>query len=315
MRIYFCKKGVEQFAKLLQTELPNDEVKVCAENKVQEVAKNADVLIPITAPITKEILSLSSVKLIQQFGIGLDSVDIEAATEANIPVCNIPAQKGGNAISVAELTVFHMLALARRYKEASVSLESGSFVNRSVGICLKQKTALIIGFGAIGQEIAKRLRAFDMRLISVSRSGKTVKNCPVDYAAQSDELEQLLPQADFVILAVPLTSETKDLINTKEFQLMKPETFIINVARGGVINYDALLSALKNKQISGAGLDVFWHEPIDPVDPILKYNVIATPHMGGITHYSLNQIAKEVAANIERLREGKELLYRNNLAT
>ena len=147
-----------------------------------------------------------------------------------------------------------------------------------------------------------------MNILAVSRSGpkgtEEEKAVTVDLHTTQDKLHELLPQADVVVLAPPLNDETRGLMGGEEFALMKPTAFIVNVARGGVIDYDGLLDALKSEQIMGAGLDVFWEEPCDPNDPLFDYNVTATPHIGGATDLSFQGIANGVAENIRRVGRG-----------
>jgi phosphoglycerate dehydrogenase-like enzyme len=144
-----------------------------------------------------------------------------------------------------------------------------------------------------------------MEVLAVSRSGpkntEQEQAIPLAQHRSGEALHELLPQADFVILAPPLNDDTRGLIGADELALMKPTSFVVNVARGGVIDYEALIEALKNKQITGVGLDVFWQEPVDPSDPLFDYNVIATPHIGGATDLSFKGIASKVAENIRRV--------------
>ena len=244
----------------------------------------------------------------QQFGAGLDVVDIAAASANGIYVANVPAAGTGNAESVAEVAVMHMLALSRRYAAAQESLQNRKFATPT-SWSLKGRTALIVGYGGIGREVARRLGGFEMKIQAVSRSGPKgsveEQAVAVDLHTTQDQLHSLLPEADFVILAPPLNDETRGLMGREEFALMKPSAFVVNVARGGVIDYDALLDALKNQQIMGAGLDVFWQEPCDPNDPLFDYNVTATPHVGGATDLSFKGIAKGVAENIRRISRGE----------
>ncbi len=174
-----------------------------------------------------------------------------------------------------------------------------------MGQTLKGRTAAIVGFGGIGQELATRLHGFEMKVLAVSRRGPKAGDVAVDFHGAADTLHSLLRQADFVIVAPPLNDDTRSLIGQEEFACLKPNAFLINVARGPVVDYDALLAALKDGRIAGAGLDVFWQEPFDPTDPIFSYNVIATPHIGGATDLSLQGIAKKVAENINRVRRGE----------
>jgi phosphoglycerate dehydrogenase-like enzyme len=271
---------------------------------VPEAAQEADVLIPTVSPIKEEALSSSRLKLVQQYGAGLDTVDIPAASRFGVYVANVPSAGTGNAESVAELSVLFMLALARKYPRAQECLQQ-RMLGTPMGMALKGKAVAIVGYGGIGQEVARRLAGFEMRILAVSRRGPKEGEIRADFHGTQDALHEVLRQADFVIVAPPLNDETRSLIGPAEFACMKPEAFLINVARGPVVDYDALLAALKEGRIAGAGLDVFWYEPFDPTDPIFSYNVIATPHIGGATDLSLQGIAKKVAENVNRVRRGE----------
>ena len=304
MRIYFCREGLSYIMAILQRELPEDEVLACAPDKVVEAAQHADVLIPTVSQVSAEALTSPRVKLVQQYGAGLDSVDISAATRSGVYVANVPSAGTGNAESVAELALLFMLALARRYPQTQECLQQRK-LGTPMGQALKGRTAAIIGFGGIGQELAKRLTGFAVKILAVSRRGPKTGDVQVDFHGAQNTLPEVLQQADFVITAPPLNEETRSLLGPAEFACMKPSAFVINVARGPVINYDALLAALREGRIAGAGLDVFWYEPFDPDDPIFSYNVIATPHIGGATDLSLQGIAKKVAENVNRVRRGE----------
>ena len=313
MRIYFCREGLNSIMAILQRELPDDQVLCCAPKKVVEASREADVLIPTVTPVTAEAIAAPQLKLVQQYGAGLDTVDIPAATRRGLYVANVPSAGTGNAESVAELSLLFMLALARRYPQAQEALQQRK-LGTPFGSALKGRTAAIVGFGGIGQELAKRLRGFEMKVLAVSKRGPKAQDVPVDFHGPLDALHPVLRQADFVIVAPPLNDETRGMIGQAEYACMKSSTFIINVARGPVLDYDATVTALKDKRIAGAGLDVFWQEPFDPADEIFSYNVIATPHVGGATDLSLQGIAKKVADNINRVRRGEVPLNCANAA-
>ena len=312
MRIYFGRQGLTYICNILQNELPDDEILDCPPDQVSVAAQDADILIPTVSPIPADAMRSSRLKLVQQYGAGLDTVDIPAATAAGIYVANVPTAGTGNAESVAELALLFMLGLARKYRQTQESIRN-KVLGSPLGQTLKGKTAAIIGYGGIGRALAERLSGFEMNILAVSRRGPSPDK-PTDgkdddisisqHVAQ-DGLHDALKQADFVITAPPLNDETRGLIGQAEFACMKPEAFVINVARGPVLDYDALLAALKEGRIAGAGLDVFWYEPFDPDDEIFSYNVLATPHVGGATDVSLQGIAKRVAENVNRLRNGE----------
>ena len=307
MRIYFCRQGLTYVCRILQQELPEDEVLDCPPDQVPEAARQADILIPTVSPIGSDALRSPRLKLVQQYGAGLDSVDIPAATAAGVYVANVPTAGTGNAESVAELALFFMLGLARKYRQTQESIHN-KVLGSPMGQALKGKTVAIIGYGGIGRALARRLTGFEMRILAVSRRGPTPDKpddgLPLTHVAQ-DGFHTVLREADFVITAPPLNAETRSLMGQAEFACLKPEAFVINVARGPVLDYTALLTALREGRIAGAGLDVFWSEPFDPNDEIFQYNVLATPHIGGATDVSLQGIAKRVAENVNRLRRGE----------
>ncbi len=310
MRIYFCRQGLTYVSQILQQELPEDDILDCPPNAVPEAAQQADVLIPTVSPISSAALRSPRLKLVQQYGAGLDSVDIPAATAAGVYVANVPTAGTGNAESVAELALFFMLGLARKYRQTQESIQN-RVLGSPMGQALKGKTVAIIGYGGIGRALAQRLAGFEMHILAVSRRGPTLdkpdNGIPLTHVAQ-DGFHAVLRAADFVITAPPLNDETRGLMGQAEFACMKPEAFVINVARGPVLDYAALLTALREGRIAGAGLDVFWSEPFDPNDEIFQYNVLATPHIGGATDVSLQGIAKRVAENVNRLRRGERPL-------
>lgn len=308
MKVYLCQKGYRFITDILQGMLPDDEILECLPEEIPTVAADANVLIPTIIPVGKTELALPDLKLVQQFGAGLDTVDIAAASARGVYVANVPAAGTGNAESVAEVAVMHMLALARRYAAAQQSVREGK-VATPTSWSLKGRTALIVGYGGIGREVARRLSGFEMEIQAISRSGPKgtaeEQAVHVDLHTTQDRLHELLPGADFVVLAPPLNDETRGLMDARAFELMKPTAFVVNVARGGVIDYQALLAALREEQIMGAGLDVFWQEPCDPDDPLFQYNVTATPHIGGATDLSFQGIARGVAENVRRVARGE----------
>ena len=308
MRIYFCRQGLTYICNMLQQELPEDEILDCPPDEIPKAAQNADVLIPTVSPIRAEAMHSAQLKLVQQYGAGLDSVDIPAATTAGVYVANVPTAGTGNAESVAELALLFMLGLARKYQQTQESIQN-KVLGSPMGQALKGKTVAIIGYGGIGRALAERLVGFEMNVLAVSRRGPTSDKpddgIPIHRHVAQDGFHEVLREADFVITAPPLNDDTRSLMGQAEFASVKPEAFVINVARGPVLDYDALLAALKEGRIAGAGLDVFWQEPFDPNDEIFQYNVMATPHIGGATDVSLQGIAKRVAENVNRLRNGE----------
>jgi phosphoglycerate dehydrogenase-like enzyme len=276
-----------------------------------ESLEGLDILIPTMCPITREMLAKADrLRLIQQCGAGLEGVDLRAAWERNIRVANVPTEISGNADSVAELGIYMMIGLSR-----DVRGMAGSFAGRRMGEprgrALSGKTVGLVGLGGIGRALIRRLKAFDVRLIGIKRHdpAEAKDELGLDWVGGTDDLKELLARSDYVMLCLPVTAETRQLMNHNAFAFMKPGAFLINLGRGGLVDRDALEAALASGAIAGAGLDVFWEEPPDPSDPIFSYNVLATPHVAGSTDVSMRGIVKAVAENIRRLENHQEPLY------
>jgi phosphoglycerate dehydrogenase-like enzyme len=288
---------------LLRAELPQDEILECSSEEVAGFAQQVEVIVPLIAPVTEDALASPRLRLVQQFGAGLDGVDVDAASRHGIYVANVPSGETANADSVAELAILLMLALARRWPRAQGNLQARR-VGAPVGTTLMGKTVTIVGFGGIGRALAKRLRPFGVRILAVSRRGSSEPDEADRHVAVS-ALPEALREADFIVVATPLTNETRGLIGKDAFACAKQGAFLVNVARGPVVDREALLAALTSGKLAGAGLDVFWEEPPDPADPLFSLDVVATPHIGGATELSLQEITREVAGNIDRLRRGE----------
>jgi D-3-phosphoglycerate dehydrogenase len=217
-------------------------------------------------------------KVIARYGVGFDNVDLDAAREKGIVITNTP---GANSVSVAELTLGLMLALARQIPEAVEAVHQGKWP-RYAGISLEGKTIGILGLGAIGKQLARRLSGFDCRVMAFD----TVPD--VGFADENridlTTLEAVVEQADFLSLHLPLLAETRGMVNDAFLGRMKQGSFLINTSRGEVVDEDALLRALQSGHIRGAGLDAFTVEPPESGNPLLALpQVIATPHLGAQT--------------------------------
>ena len=217
-------------------------------------------------------------KVIARYGVGVDNVDLAAAKSKKIVVTNTP---GANSASVAELALALMLALARQIPEAVEAVHLGKWP-RYAGLTLEGKTIGILGVGAIGKQLVRRLQGFDCRIL--------VHDPFVDAAAASAlgvelaDLDDVLGQSDFLSLHMPLLPETRGVVNDEFLGRMKPGAYLINTARGEVIDETALLRALESGHLRGAGLDTFVTEPPDPESPLLRLpQVVATPHLGAMT--------------------------------
>ena len=257
-----------------------------------------------------------NLQLIQQTGIGIDNVDIRYCTLKSVLVANVPL---ANAVSVAEHTLFLILYLAKNVREKlSANDESTNnsllFERRlsgTLGSEIQRKVLVIIGLGATGLEVAKRAKSFGMHVIAVTKNPFLKKpgiDKPyfVDNIGGSEILSESLSKADYVSLHTPLTEETKNMIGAKELALMKKSAYLVNVARAAIVNREELYIVLSNSKIAGAAFDVFWEEPPNPSDKLLKLNNFAlTPHIAGWTADSVDAIARIIATNIERYAQGE----------
>ena len=230
--------------------------------------------------VTKEIIRAGKkLQVIARAGVGIDNVDVQEATQCGIVVVNAPT---GNTISAAEHTVALMMALARNIPQANASLKSGQWKRTEfTGIELKGKTIGLIGLGNVGSGVARRALGLEMRVLGYDPfvSAEYAKNKEVSIVP----LEQLLKESDFISLHIPLISSTKNIIGAKEIAIMKPSARILNVARGGLIDEEALVKAIKEKKIAGAAIDVFIQEPTTQSILFEPSNIIVTPHLGAST--------------------------------
>jgi len=316
MNILICTPHFPHCAEMLRKHLPADNIRSCPADQVRTAAAEVDVLIPAMYRVDAEVIACASAKLIHQFGVGLEGVDIPAATRQGIYVANVPGHEGtGNAASVAEHAIFLILALARKFPRAVDNVQRRVF-GSPLGLSLTGKTAAILGVGSIGTELAGRLRGFQMRVLGIKQhpSETLRQELGLEFLGGANDLERILAEADFVVSALPVTPATRGIINTAALARMKKSAFLINVGRGPVIDHDALVEALTQGTIAGAGLDVFWDEPTDPNDPLFQQNVIATPHIAGVTDLSYNDIARGLAANVNRVRAGLPPINCVNLA-
>lgn len=320
MKIMICTTHFPHCSEMLSKHLPDDTIIACPAEEVVERSAEMDVLVPAMYRIDAEVIANTSATLIHQFGVGIEGVDIPAATQRGIYVANVPGHEGaGNAASVSEHAIFLMLALARQYPQAQKNVQQ-RVLGAPLGTSLMGKTVAILGVGSIGAQLATRLKHFQVHLLGIKQHpsqhpSETLKHeLGLDFLGGQDDIPHVLAQADFVVLALPVTPDTRAMMNANAFAQMKNKAFLINVARGPVIDHDALVDALAQEQIAGAGLDVFWDEPTDPDDPLFQYNVIATPHTAGVTDLSYNDIARGLAANINRIRAGQPPINCANLA-
>ncbi|MCL5673186.1 MAG: NAD(P)-binding domain-containing protein [Deltaproteobacteria bacterium] len=273
---------------------------------------NDDVYMVVNAGIEigHNVLSLKNIKAIQQFGIGVENVDLEEAANNKIPVFNVPTKGTANATSVAELSMFYALALARDYNGCINSINHG-IANEPMGISLAGKKFGIIGMGGIGLELIRLLKPFNTVIYGIKHTKPEkdyAKKLGIEFTGTfADDFKIILPKLDFIVLALPLNETTQNILNGETINLLKNGSYVINVGRAGLIEKYALIQALKSGKIKGAGLDVLWEEPAHIRDEIFHFNVIATPHIGGATESSINDIAGIGMENIKNYIDNKSL--------
>jgi phosphoglycerate dehydrogenase-like enzyme len=289
--------------------LPNAQFDQIEVATLSAKGHKADVMLPAMSRIDGALMDrIDGLRLIQQWGAGLEGVDIAAATERKIAVANVPTPGTGNAESVAEWCVMAAIALSRRLPLAQETIRTGGTWGTPLGRALIGRTAGIVGLGGIGQALAARLRPFGMRLIGLQRRPEPAlaERLGMEWVDGPERLAELLRRSDYLFLCVPLTEQTRHLIDEAALAMLPPKACIINAARGGLLSTQAMLRALAEGRLIGAGLDVFEQEPLDPASPLLgRADVIATSHIAGVTDVSYRGIARGVVANIVRILAGQ----------
>ena len=262
-----------------------------SEGEVVELGGNAEGIIAGTENLSAQVLSkLKSLKVVSRCGVGLDNVDLKAARQLKIRVYSTPQAP---TVAVAELTLGLILNLLRQIPLMDREIRRGCFEKR-MGESLRNKTVGIVGFGKIGKAVGDLCRAFGAQ---VSFYDPALKGKKITGSQEYPNLTGLLKAADIITLHVPYSKETHHLIGAKEFGLMKPTSYLINCARGGIVDETALYQALKEKKIAGAALDVFEEEPY--TGPLKELdNCILTPHIGSYAREARIQMETEAVQNL-----------------
>ncbi len=278
--------------------------------------ENPDAIICGVEPITAEVLRASDkLRMVMKHGVGIDNIDLNAATAQGIVVANVPQ---ANSEAVADLTIALMLMLLRSLYEAVSSTKAGGW-NRYIGHELGKMTVGVIGTGKIGTEVIKRLQGFGATILAydIAPNPDLISKYGVRYVT----LEELLETADIVTLHLPLTEDTRGMIGVNELKRMKKSAYLINTSRAEIVDEDALYVHLKTRQIAGAALDVFSREPPGP-SPLLQLdNVLPTPHIGAYTVEAIDRMDRICAETIIAVFQGEcppnvlnPIAYFNNLA-
>ena len=305
--VYHASAGPDLAARLARLE--GLSVSVCREDDAETLNRllpDCDVLWHVLQPCTAAMIaSAPRLKLIQKIGVGVNTIDLEAAKQRGIPVCNLP---GTNARAVAELTLGLMLSVLRRIPAFDRGLRSGTWTDAALQDGINElggRAVGLIGYGAIPRMLAPVLAAMGCSVTYYARTRAA------DAVAAYRPLERLLAEADIVSLHLPLTPETGRIVDAAALARMKPGAILLNTARGGLVDQPALIRALESGRLAGAGLDVFETEPPAPGDPLLALpNVVVTPHIGWLTTGTFDRSFALAAENCRRVAEGAPLLHR-----
>ena len=296
------KKGLEKYADVKLARSPTE------DNLVVEV-NDVDVIMVVYAQITKRIIdSAKKLKGIVRYGIGVDNIDLNAATERKIAVANVPDYCIG---TVADHAFAHLLALSRKTLIADKIVRTGEYVgawaspsDKIKGLDLEGKVLGVIGLGKIGRSIVARAKGFGMKVIAYDPYlGKELARV---LNVELLDLNTLLRESDFVSIHTPLLPETRGMIGERELKMMKKTAYLINVARGPIVDEKALYKALKEEWIAGAGVDVYEKEPPDPGNPLFKLeNIVLTPHIAWYTEDALRRLEMSAVEEAIRMLQGQ----------
>lgn len=301
----------EAAEKILQSEAEVIKTDDYSFDNLYKLVREVDaVVLRAPARLEKEVIDANlNLKVISGAGVGLDNIDVAHATKIGIPVLHAPSV---NKVSTAEHTVMFIMALSKSLVEFHKEMEKGNYDSRNIIRTqeLKDKKVGLIGFGSIAQEVAKRLvYGLDMKVSAwvreySSNKHKIAKELDVEITT---DIKKVFTESDFISIHIPLNEDTKHTIDYKLLSLMKSSAYLINTARGAVINEDDLYNILSSKKIAGAALDVYEVEPIPKDSKILKLsNVLLTPHVGGTTRESNYIMATTVAKNVLKVLNGEE---------
>lgn len=296
-----CEKAVDIVKEIAQVERSAGPM---AEDELTEVLPSYDGVIVGIGEITKKVIEASNkLKVVAKHGVGLDNIDLNACTKNGVIVTYLPSI---NADSVADFTFCLILALARKLMPAHISAKAGEWESKKfIGTDLYGKTIGIIGLGAIGSRVARVARGFDMRVLCATGHPEKHREEGGEYKIEFVDLSTLLKESDVVTVHCPLTPETKGMIGDKEFSLMKESAFLINTARGPIVDEKAAYNALKEKKIAGAAFDVYETEPPSTGCPLFKLdNVVVTPHIAAYTIDAFRKMDLTLAQDVVNALRG-----------
>jgi len=289
----FRKKGYEIIKNETSRPLNNREMSV----KIKDVDGIIIGIDDLNAQIIKQARNL---KIISKYGVGVDNIDIKAATAQGIVVTNTPK---ANIDAVADLTFALMLALARRIPEANRETKAGNW-KKFIGTSVWRKKLGVIGLGKIGKQVVKRARGFEMEILcyDIIQDEEFARQFSIRYV----DLETLLKESDYITIHAPLNTATRDMIGYEELEMINENAFLINTSRGGIIDEKALYNTLKNNKIKGAALDSYKEEPPENSPLAELENIIMTSHNGAYTKEAINNMGIQATQNLIDVLEGRE---------
>jgi D-3-phosphoglycerate dehydrogenase len=296
--------GIEKEALVkLQSSHQVDAIEMSPEDLLKNIEKYDALIVRGKTKVTAQVIEKGkNLKVVGRAGVGVDNVDIAAATKRKIAVVNAPT---GSTVSVAELAIGHMLSLARKLPTADKSIKSGKWEKKAfMGTELNGKTLGLLGSGRIGTEVAKRAQAFGMKTIAFDPylPPAIAKQNKIDLVNKGS----LFAESDFLSIHTALTPETKGMVGPQEFASMKKTAFLINCARGEVVQEKALAEALKSGKIAGAALDVFENEPPTGSPLLSLENVFMTPHIGASTHEAQLRAGMTIVEQVDMVLRGNK---------
>lgn len=293
-------EGVELLRKYSQVDVRTG---LSEPDLIQAIPQYDALVVRSETKVTSRIIEAGDrLQVIARAGIGVDNIDVDAATKRGILVVNAPL---GNTVAAAEHAIALILSLARNIPQADASIRRGEWQrSKFMGVELAGKTLGIVGLGKVGAEVARRARSFNMNLLAYDPYVSA--SIAESLGARLVSLDELLRNSDIVTVHVPLLPSTRNLISSSEFDIMKPDALLVNVARGGVVNEEALVEALKEGKIAGAALDVYEKEPLPPDSPIIHLeHTVLTPHLGASTKEAQVKVALEVAEQVIDVLNGR----------
>jgi len=301
MKILVCDpiapKGIELFQQRSEFDVVVLDARPSEDELVELATDAAAIVVRSETTVTARVMDAAKgLKIVGRAGVGVDNIDVDAATDRGIVVMNTP---GGNTISTAELTFSMLMSLARKIPQAHMSMKNGEWNRKAFkGQELFQKTLGILGMGRIGGEVAKRAQAFGMDVVAYDPYMSKARAQELQVALV-DNLEDVFPKADFITVHMPLTNETRGMLNAEAFGKMKKGVKLINCARGGIIHETDIVEAIASGQVAGAALDVYETEPLPEDSPLRGVpNIVQTPHLGASTSEAQENVGIEVAETI-----------------